>query len=502
MGHRAATILLMAAALAGAPVRGALPADQAEIARQFIAAYNKATQGDCASAMTDIDPLLKSPVFAAMPEDARQDGYGLAANCEMILGKSDLGYAHALAATKLEGPNAVVWRMRLGVEVQKKDAAAALVTIEAMAPRHQDAVNAIPINWFYTLDRMLRDKPDLPARRRLLSILSKPDYVPDQIGYNGDKFRQSYAAMLVEAGSEGDKATAAQLVSQITDPFALLGMSVDPRLSALMPASYDARATFEGQIARLRDVAASHPGSLGVVLQIELMLRVVGRPAEALATLEASRPDASQGNDFADSDDMRNWWWNGMAYSYAMLGRYDEAVAAFRSGVAVKEHGRMNVSQTINLSHVQLLFGHPKDALATLAPFDGDQGLKTSPYGAMAMRDGRGCARFRSGDIAGAKADLDYALAHERDAADTVTDLQLCMNDADGAAASLIRRLNNPDQRADALKQLSDYDPPLATLPPDPSEKVLDAVKARPDVKAAIARAGGVRRFKLQSYAL
>jgi hypothetical protein len=51
---------------------------------------------------------------------------------------------------------------------------------------------------------------------------------------------------------------------------------------------------------------------------------------------------------------------------------------------------------------------------------------------------------------------------------------------------------------ARTLLRLSDFDPPPVALPPGPIDAKLPALKARADVKAAIARAGGIRRIHLQ----
>jgi hypothetical protein len=58
------------------------------------------------------------------------------------------------------------------------------------------------------------------------------------------------------------------------------------------------------------------------------------------------------------------------------------------------------------------------------------------------------------------------------------------------------------DSRVDALLQLSDYDDPPYPNPGDPTQASLARPKARPDVIAAIARAGGTRRFNLQHSAI
>ena len=194
---------------------------------------------------------------------------------------------------------------------------------------------------------------------------------------------------------------------------------------------------------------------------------------------------------------MINWYWDALGRSWHMLGRYDEMVEAFRKGAAAGEDGTPNVSQVINLAQAQNAFGRGDEALRTLAAFA--DGRKSSPYGEMEMRFARGCAQAVAGRPAEAVADVAFAKAHDKDHGEALADLLLCLGDMDGAAAAFIARLDDPDRRADALEQLSDYDDPPVALPPDPINSRLDALKARPDVKAAIARAGGTRRFHVQA---
>jgi hypothetical protein len=74
----------------------------------------------------------------------------------------------------------------------------------------------------------------------------------------------------------------------------------------------------------------------------------------------------------------------------------------------------------------------------------------------------------------------------------------LCLNDMDGAAAALIRRLNDLDRRQEALMEMSDFDPPPVPRPAGSLLPRLEKLAQREDVKAAIKRAGGTRRFAMQ----
>lgn len=264
----------------------------------------------------------------------------------------------------------------------------------------------------------------------------------------------------------------------------------------MMPAQFDARAAVERHMAYLREIAAAHAGAIRPQLAVAEELALLGKPLDVLATLDAIEPGKPGGPSYLDQDDQLNWWWDARARAYAMLGRYDDAAAAFTQGKSIAEHGQPNISQTINLAAVQLRFRRFADALATLAPIGAGK-VRGSPYGMMQFRAVHGCASFLTGKIDDAKADLAYMREHEADAPAALTETQLCTGDLGGAAASMIKRLDTPDQRVEALSELSDYAAPPSTYPKYPSEAAFAALKLREDVKAAIARAGGVRSFNV-----
>lgn len=456
-------------------------------------AIDKADQQDCDASLKLLDAVWKDRAFAKLPQPRRTEAYQAAAFCAMALDKDDLAHRYAVEGLRGKEANPYLWNVRIATELNGKRSAEAVETIEAMASSYPGLLNAIPVRWLYPLVREVQ--PNTELRRRLLSVLAAPSYQPEEVGVTSDYFKREYAALLVDSG---DKAGGLALARSIEDPAMLIDISIDPRLRTALPPRFDGRAEVERSLAKAREVAASHPGSMAAVLLVSRYLRMLGRPEDALATLEAARPDSPQGTTFTDLDEQRNWWWDDMARTYQILGRYEDAVGAFRHGIDNQEDGGLNVSQTINLGVAQLRFDHPADALATISAFETGK-YSTSSYGEMQVHLVRGCAQMALGQATAAKADLDYAAAHEKDAPDALVSLRLCAGDLDGAAAALIRHLDDPDQRSRALLLLSDFDPAPATYPTSPDERHLIELKARPDVQAAIARAGGTRRYRLQA---
>ncbi|RYD43369.1 MAG: hypothetical protein EOP85_10235 [Verrucomicrobiaceae bacterium] len=96
-----------------------------------------------------------------------------------------------------------------------------------------------------------------------------------------------------------------------------------------MPASFDARAATERQIARFREIAVTHSGAIGPQLNVARNLVLLGKLDEALATLDDIQLGKAGNPSYVDQDDQLNWWWDQRARIYALLGRYDDAADAF-----------------------------------------------------------------------------------------------------------------------------------------------------------------------------
>lgn len=449
---------------------------------------------DCKTALALARPLLGGGGTPRLPDELEALAYDLVVGCEGDTAK-DRAYADALAGTRLEHSSDSLWHQRLLLEIQAERLDAAVATIEAMTQGRGAALNTVPDDWMSFIRRKLdADKPAAPLRRRFLKALSDDTYAPDAGDSRKDSYRVAYAIMLAEAG---ERDSARSKVVALRSPYWLRQASVDPRLRSFLPADLDLRAATEAMLAADRDEMGRHPDRLDPVLNAAGDLRELGRPQESLDLLASVAGRIGDPAAFTDRDRKLVWWWDSMGRSNAALGKYDEAIAAFRKGAALQEDGMPNVSQVINLADAQIDFGRAEDALKTLAAFD-DPKRRGSPYGEMQLRFARGCASFLAGHKAEAAADLAYARAHEKDDPETVSSLLLCMGDMDGAAAVVVRRLDDPEQRVGALLELSDYDNPPVALPPNPVASGRKALKERPDVKSAIARAGGIRRFHVR----
>lgn len=473
----------------------ALAAEQAEppavgLLNRVVAA---AERGDCNAVLPLVAKLKTMREFADVPA-LRLVTLHLSASCLHELKQPSAAYDDALAGSTLPDSDDYLWRLRLYYEVERKDWPAVVATIEALSNGRGATLNALPISNLYTIDTQLKRAKLAALRQRLLTVLAADSYWPDEPGATNEGFRYRNALALQEAG---DTKAALDLVRGLTSPSLVVGLTLDPRFRAAFPAEYDIRATVERDLAAQRTAADRHPDAIGPLVRVADDLRLLGRPREALATLDTIRAKVMGNAPLVDRDEQAIWWWDQIARAHHADGDAPAAIAALRSGRALSEHGSTNVSLTINLANTQLVTGDPAAALATLAGFKTDDG-SASPYGVMQMISVRGCARVRTGDQSGADTDLAYARAHEDDDPATATALLLCRGDQEGAAASLVARLANPERRARALEELSTFDEPSTRLPPDPIRAAWTAVGQRPDVQAAAEKAGGVRRFAIQ----
>lgn len=482
------------AADAGNQIRSGSERNDGAAIQAFRSAIEAVRQDDCTTAMRLVTPLIAADP-SPLPVQMRPFAYNIMAGCKFRAGAMEEAYRYAVAATAIDGAPDELWQFRFAIALQGRSFDDAIGTVEAMARDHPGALNKTAARWFYDLDNKLGAGGTVAQRRRLLAVMTGGRYVPVDPMASIDYFHYRLAVLLTDAG---DHAGAAREMSWVHNPSVLRDTYFDPRLRPTLPRDFDLRQSVEQGVASLRVLAGQHPDLIAPVVREAGYLRALGRPQEAVQALEALRPRIGRTGAFSDAAEQTSWWWDMLADNEGALGRYDDSVASLHAGADAGENGGANVSQVINLAGNQLQYDHPGDALATIALFDKAK-RNVSGYGMMQIQAIRGCARARAGKPGDAAAELSYLRAHEKDDPAALTNLLTCLGDLDGAAASFVRRLDDPAERVEALKKLSDYDASPVKLPDDPFVASLPALKARADVQAALARAGGALRIHLQS---
>lgn len=467
---------------------------QAEEDRLLVATAFRAGQNEgCRKVLDLLTPRLKKkpPIES---EAVAVQAYGMAANCSSALYYGENARSYFLTLTGYRSAPDEAWRLRLRTDLEASDFRTAVATIEAMNKSRITALNDTPMGWFGQLYQALDGQTYEQERGRLLAVMTSDAYTPSEPLSSKDGFRRAYAEYLQRAG-QIDKA--AEMVAAIDNPVILINLRADPRFKTMVPKGYDERAATEKDLQKTRAAIQRQSDALGPLMEGSRTLRGLGRPEEALGLLKAAkqRPGGTAG--YKNARAGLPWWWDALGWTYRDLGDYSQMVDAFHRGALLAENGGVNVSQVINLAQGQIDFGKPQDALATIAEFK----LPTrsmSPYGAMEMRYARGCASALAGQTRQAKADLDYMTAHEKDGPYPLANLLLCMKEMDRAAELFIRMLGDPQKSAETLLKLGDYDPPSAAQPISTTLASLAVLRERPDVRAAIERAGGIQRIHLR----
>ncbi|EJL21149.1 hypothetical protein PMI02_05219 [Novosphingobium sp. AP12] len=496
-----AQLIMAQLAVIASPSGGAVRADPGAILNTALAQAQQAfRRGDCASVLGNLSPIITGREFPSLPDRTRSSALFMASLCEAQTSRFDEALLHIRAATTLPAAPAEFWIARLRIEIYSANPADAVSTLEKLQRGIPGALSRLEVTWLHALNRRLKGMPSgAAARDRLLAFVSDPAFVAARYDPG---FEYMFLDNARRLAISGDRAGAQAQVDRLSSHVALITASLDPALRFAVPPDYDMRAATRREIAHLERLSAERPSLLALVIAQAEAHRAINEPDKALALLLSAAPEGSLAPMFTDRAAKLNWWWDELASTYAHLGRYDDAVAALKSGMKVGEHGNFNVSQLLNLASLQLRLGKPQDALDTLAGQETALGAGSSPYGKMVYRRIHGCAAKRTGKADIAAQDFAYALAHRQDEPSNLVAIQLCMGDLDGAAASIIARLDNPEERGDALRDLSTYEDWPANIPPSPDLAADASLLARPDVRAAIERAGGIRIFNVLPRAL
>jgi hypothetical protein len=142
--------------------------------------------------------------------------------------------------------------------------------------------------------------------------------------------------------------------------------------------------------------------------------------------------------------------------------------------------------------------GRPADALKAVDGLDWANGM--SSYGRAQCQ----FVRFQASQQLGRNAEVEEIVAwmreHQGDSLGTAQDALLESGDLDGAAALLLSRLRDADDRPEVLGEIQIYAATPRTERQKKSDALREALLARPEVAAAIAEHG--RREKLAVYSM
>jgi len=498
-------LTMVLAGMAVATVGGAaFAADDAgaQIIRDAKAFDAAVAKNDCKAGLPLVRRLVAFPRFPAIADDARLSIWSFGAACAWSTdGLQEEAFEDARQATAIAKAEDWVWqeRIELGAYLHRPDDVADAV--EAIAETRPRVVDGVPIETFSELLRAEREAGRPRYVARVLAALEKADYKPSAPTERADTLWLAAALMAADAG---DQAHAAALLRRIDAPFQLLPARLDGRFAAIVqadPKRFDIAAAAERELAADRAEMAAHGDLLAAVQSVSRDLRSLQRYDEALALVQAALDrvaKAPKGKPaFKDEADQLNWIYDEKANALIRLGHLDEGLATERQGASVGEDGAsLNVSQTINLAGMYDLAGRPQEALTMLQDMGGLN--HASPYGVAWVHAERACAYQALGQSAQMSAEIDYLNAHRADNPGALLKSRLCAADLDGAAALVIARLQDTNDRGQMLVNLCQFaDASLHTPFDERMQQRLNELRRRADIQAAIAKVGRIETVPL-----
>jgi tetratricopeptide (TPR) repeat protein len=445
-----------------------------------------------AEAAAAVEEALSIPEFAELDDAVQFHVFLFGAHADS--GREEYLGAHEfmVLATQFKQATAEHWLMRARYASWVDAWPDALTAVTTIAKRWPDALtseNALLVSRIaYRSKEGGRNKTEVLD---LLNTLFRANFALEW----GTEPSGLWYELVSDALERGDLRRAREIVRRVQDPTTLLHMRADRRFDGLVrtePRVFDLKAAVTRECKRLARAVASNPRSLSVRVQYGYALLTAGRFAELLELTDgvmakvATAPEGSPA--FDDIPDELNWIYNHKAEALRALGRWEDALTVMEAARRTEEDGSRNVSQAINLGWHYVDFGRPQDALDALAGIDWGHSL--SPYGRMQFQHVRYRAYLQLGDAREADNVLAYLREHREDAEGTWQLVLVDAGDFDGAAALLISRLRDQDQRYEALGEVQVYQP-VPRLPRQAAQLASwEKLVSRPDVAAAIAEIG------------
>ena len=501
-------VLMLAGALCFAPSVSAVVETSAAVPAKEI--FDLVQQGRAAleaekpaEALKLLEQAMAKPGFSNADPAIQYFALLVASFAAEAINDNAKAHEFLVAATRFPDADADLWTRRAGTASaidQWEDAAQSLSTVAKKWPKElkDDEYHTWLVN---RIARELGKLPQLRQRRvDLLNALFEADF---KMRY-GVEPSHLWLALATEAIERKDLKRAREVARRIVDSSTLVAMRIDKRFDALTsaePKLFDVQAASEREARHLKNVMKENPKSLGVVVQYGYALQTLGQFDEMLALANGiiSKVDKVPASSppYEDIDDELNWIHNHKANALRALGRWDEAAAVLVAWERSDRNRDDKVSQAINLGFFYNEMGRPEDALKAVAGLDDSKGM--SEYGRTQFQFVRFQANQQLGKEAETQQLVTWMRDHKDDSKETAQDALLEAGDIDGAAALMLARLNDADDRTGALAEIQIY----AQVPRTERQKKTDALTetllARADVAAAIAQYGRRETFPIYS---
>ncbi len=335
---------------------------------------------------------------------------------------------------------------------------------------------------------------DSPVRLKLLQALFDANW---KTTGGGDS--AAWYSLAVARAERGDMDGVRAAVRRIDDPLDLVRLRSDMRFDAAIDAdasAFDPLLAAQRRVEELHQQTGLQPDNLELRMQLTYALLTVGMHEEAVALADRSLAAVAEAPvdapAFKDIEE-QVWVMNNRAMALRRLGRDDEALAEMVRASQLTEDGGVNVSQALNLGTLYCSLDRPVDALQAIDK----AGDAISGFGRMVENNVRLCAARQSGRTRDARRALAYLRDHRDDGQAVYLEALLRAGELDEAAGQVMRQLASPEDRGGMLEWLQGYLLP-EPLPGDVDARAArEALLAREDVQAAVAKVGRIGRYAI-----
>jgi hypothetical protein len=439
---------------------------------------------------------LRRDDFDALPGDMQYKWLHLAGLLDIEARAFEDAHAEFKRTSQMPMATEDDWGYRFVSAQMSGDRADAMLALTTAARRWPAKVRAFNPRLINRLVSPRGDgSKDDDARFQLLDALYAAEWKLDY-GFEPSQAWADFARLLLE---RGDLERAVAVSSRITSPRALLALRVDKRFDAVVraaPQRFDVDAAAAREIGVLERLSADSPRQLALKYELIFACMDAAQFERALRLADAVLADASPEKAYDDYEDQINWILDARANTLRSLGKWREARRYLEQAAAHLEDGHPNVSNTINLAMLHAEFGRSREALSTL----GAMAFETegvSPYGGMQIHHVMLLAAVASHDATGVKDALEFMRENQSSTYSTFQRALLSANELDEAAALMIRRLQDPALRSAALSEMQSYRNGALSPADRTAQQRWEQLKARSDVRAAVAEVGRVEKFSL-----
>jgi tetratricopeptide (TPR) repeat protein len=443
-----------------------------------------ASNRDTTAAFRDIQQLVDGPVFSDLNSEGQHAALTAAVRLALNLQRSAEANALLRRASEHERAVEADWyaRFRTGVEIEAyEDAIAAL---KEYVERFPGKVASVYPPSIYSALQQMRTNARADVATDALEIL----FAGRWLAAAGQEPSSAWRDLALARLERNDLSGAVEVAARIASPAVLISMRVDKRFDEIVaasPARFDIARAVDAEIESLRRAVVAIPDRLEPVNLLALALKGAGRFEEALALVDgtlARAADVNRVSPYTDGRAQLGWLRNARSSILWAMGRHAEAADELKKASAADG----SVSQRINHAGRLVRLGRGAEALPLL------RDLQASPYGHMQAATLEVAAALQTGDRRVVSRALKYLEGHESDAIGALQSGFLSVSDFASAAGVLIKRLQSPEQRGDALLEVQHYlDGPKT---PYEAQRAADlaALLARPDVMAALQAVGRI----------